>query len=490
MHGKIVRYISSNGKGVVITASKVLFEFTHLTWHDRKKLPMVGMFVEFRCDENNNITECKASKFQEFGGNVLVSEKNFWRSETDKQLEELQSTLRDEMIQKIYKSTDYTHIKAIPLTISVTDAIKDYFQDEFLAITFANDLHVSPEAMIYDFRVVERFISKALDSLLFNDKSVRKDDFMEEMNVMTRLKSAYAGFESCPSLNIERIFKQYFLMQQYHFQAFKVALENLQDKIRFCEKRTQSCKNELLIIERRIQNKIDYNQSLAKKERFENELKKLLKDSVEFNKQSCFLNDLKKQFEEYYFGNFRVYFDKIYQNVQKKIKSGLDLCVTILDDKIYQKITHSMAFEKSYFTHMENDKSPVLFCYVDQYLKHLNKERLNPNDSVLYAYFKKVKRKYCKYFLIVSSNKEESTRLKLEILAQNKFYSVKIADKQILYFSLIQEYKFETIYIDSNSVWKDAQELIAEGKALRTNRQSEYNVFSLKNRANRFGFQE
>ena len=66
MHGKIVRYLSNNGKGVVINSSKMLFEFTKETWHDKKVIPMVGMYVEFRCDEYQKITSCKRGSMHNY----------------------------------------------------------------------------------------------------------------------------------------------------------------------------------------------------------------------------------------------------------------------------------------------------------------------------------------------------------------------------------------------------------------------------------------
>ena len=107
MHGKIVRYLNSNGKGVVINASKMLFDFTKEAWHDKKVMPMVGMFVEFRCNDLHQITDCKVSRFQEFGGNTMLTEADFWHHDTDEELITLQSNARDAIVQKIYKSTDY-----------------------------------------------------------------------------------------------------------------------------------------------------------------------------------------------------------------------------------------------------------------------------------------------------------------------------------------------------------------------------------------------
>ena len=132
MHGKIVRYLNSNGKGVVINASKMLFDFTKEAWHDKKVMPMVGMFVEFRCNDLHQITDCKVSRFQEFGGNTMLSEADFWHHDTDEELITLQSNARDAIVQKIYKSTDYMKLTNIPLDLKLVDTIKDYFHQEFL----------------------------------------------------------------------------------------------------------------------------------------------------------------------------------------------------------------------------------------------------------------------------------------------------------------------------------------------------------------------
>lgn len=160
MHGKIVRYLSSNGKGAVINLSRKLFEFTKETWHDKKVIPAVDMFVEFRCNEAGQITDCKASKFQDFSGNSMISESEFWHHETDEQLETLLSNKRDAIVQKIYKETNYQKIKEITLDIKPMESLKRYFYQEFSAIAFLNDLYLPKNKYLYDYTHLKRFSAK------------------------------------------------------------------------------------------------------------------------------------------------------------------------------------------------------------------------------------------------------------------------------------------------------------------------------------------
>ena len=84
MHGKIVTFQDATGKGVVINHFKKLFSFSRATWHDPKALPTKGLLVEYRAD-NDQILDIHASRYQDFSDS-LVSEHEFWQTETDDEL--------------------------------------------------------------------------------------------------------------------------------------------------------------------------------------------------------------------------------------------------------------------------------------------------------------------------------------------------------------------------------------------------------------------
>ncbi|WP_299548477.1 hypothetical protein [uncultured Helicobacter sp.] len=490
MHGRIVRYLNSNGKGVVINASKMLFDFNKETWHDKKVMPMVGMYVEFRCNDAHQITDCKVSKFQEFGGNTMISESDFWHHDTDEELFTLQSNARDAIVQKIYKSTDYTKITEIPLTIKLVEAVKSYFHQEFLAISFLNDLPVSNEETLFDYAYLKRFGVKALDNLLFSDKTIAKDDFIGELSVMTRLDSAFMDFSRYNNANLKQIFQDSFLTKQCHYQALVVAVNNAKDSQNLALKRTNALKGDILLFERRIQANLDLEKNTQKLEKAKKELEEMLKSEKYYNGLYMHLTDMKEKFEEYYLKSFSELYQKVYMRIYKKVKSGLDICITILDNKIYHKVINSVAFSKSFFKIPENDRVPNIIYFVEQYMEHLNKDRLNEKDALTYRYVDKLCKANRKHFLIISTNEKRATEIKIKILAQNKFNVVKTAYKNTIYFALVNEICFERIYIDPENIWKSPNELIRETKALKINSNTKFALLPSSVKENRFGFAE
>ncbi|MDD6056063.1 MAG: hypothetical protein SOW25_06695 [Helicobacter sp.] len=491
MHGKIVRYLNSNGRGVVINSSKMLFEFNKDAWHDKKIIPMVGMYVEFRANEAHQITDCKVSKFQEFGGKTLITESQFWHHDTDEELLTLQSNARDAIVQKIYKSTDYTKITNIQLDLSVMDSIKNYFHQEFLAISFLNDLPIAKNIELYDYNFLKRFSAKALDHLLYNDKTIAKDDFVEEISVLTRLESALSDFEKFNNLNIKHIFESAFLVHQCHYQALVAAIANANDSKALAQKRVNALKSDISLYERRIAANLDVSNNNAKLEKAKAEYKKMVEADKYYGQLFDYLDTLGKRFFDHYFKQFSDNFTKIHTRIKKKVKSGVDICMAILDDKIYHKAIKSMAFSKNFFKNPQNDRVPNIVYFMEQYLEHLNKEHLNEKDVLLYRYSIKLRKSLRKNYLIVSTDEKKATDIKLEILGENKFSVVKTAYKNTLYFSLVSEFVFDRIYIDPLHIWKTPAELIAEAKSLKVNADSAFTLLeSTAAKENRFGFLE
>ncbi|PZT47872.1 hypothetical protein B6S12_06830 [Helicobacter valdiviensis] len=490
MHGKIVRYLNSNGKGVVINVSKMLFEFTKETWHDKKVIPMVGMFVEFRCNDNHQVTDCRVSKFQEFSKNSLLKESNFWHSESDEELETLEANLRDARVQQIYKNTDYDTLNAVPLTIKITEAIKKYFYQEFLAISFLNDLRFENSLVLLDFFLVKRFVFKVLDTLLFNDKTVAKDDFVEELSVITRLETSFNDITRNQNIRIEQIFENNFLLEQTHFQALKAAIENTKDTLKMYDKRIASLKSELLILTRRLQSDPKNSDFLKKQEKIKEELEFLKGEIQKLDTRYVRLDSMQRRFYEHHFQSFEYLFLKTHKMLQKKIQNGLDICATILDDKIYHKSLKSTAMKNCYFKYPENEKPPIATSFMYQYLERLNKDRLNEGDKKLYLYSQKIDRMYKKFFLVVSSDEKSALELKMQILEQNKFNCVKVASKQILFLGMVREIEFSEIYIDSMHIWESPQKLIEEIKTFKVNQNTPIKTLTNSQKVNRFGFSE
>ncbi|MBK1993900.1 hypothetical protein FSE90_06505, partial [Campylobacter novaezeelandiae] len=133
MHGKIAIYMDSTGRGTVTNSAKIFFEFNRQIWNDKRSMPSVGMLVEFRSD-GKTITGIRPSKFQEFKEGDFITENDFWKTDNDDELEDLQNTRRSAYITELYRSTDYDTIEKIPLSFTIPQAIQKYFSGEILSV--------------------------------------------------------------------------------------------------------------------------------------------------------------------------------------------------------------------------------------------------------------------------------------------------------------------------------------------------------------------
>ncbi|MDE7255352.1 MAG: hypothetical protein K2N54_04150, partial [Helicobacter sp.] len=167
MHGKIVTFQDSTGKGVVINHFKKLFSFTRATWHDPKALPTKGLLVEYRAD-GDQILDIHASRYQTFTEDSLVSENEFWKTDTDDELADKEEKKRFAKIGEIYKTTDYATLKDVPVSLPVAQAVKNYFVLENAAIAMIDEMPQDVEHML-DYLLLKRFLLRALDTLLFMD---------------------------------------------------------------------------------------------------------------------------------------------------------------------------------------------------------------------------------------------------------------------------------------------------------------------------------
>ena len=136
MHGKILRYSTQTKNGVVTNASKKIFELRGNSWHDPKMMPSVGMFVEFRCDDNGyTIVDCRASSYQSFPEGGLVREIDFWRTNTDEELKAKEADAKANITKQIFAKTNYAKLNAIELSTTPQECIKDFFRSFFCNYT-------------------------------------------------------------------------------------------------------------------------------------------------------------------------------------------------------------------------------------------------------------------------------------------------------------------------------------------------------------------
>ena len=133
MHGKVMVYMDATGRGTVMNLSKAFFDFNRQNWHDKKSMPSSGVFVEFHAD-GKRITSIRPSRYQEFKEGDFITEQDFWRTNDDDELEDIQNQRRSAYITQLFRSTDFDTIDHIPLSITIPQAIQKHFEGEISSV--------------------------------------------------------------------------------------------------------------------------------------------------------------------------------------------------------------------------------------------------------------------------------------------------------------------------------------------------------------------
>ncbi|PAF49927.1 hypothetical protein BKH41_01090 [Helicobacter sp. 12S02232-10] len=476
MHGKILRYSISTGSGVVTNASKKIFELRKESWHDTRFLPVVGMFVEFRCDTNGySITDAKASYYQEFPLNGIIKENDFWKTNTDEELKQKEQDTRNQMVQKIFKETNYFALKTIETTSSIQDCLKEYFAQEFNAIKFILDENDSSGTSKINYLLTKRFLLKAMDYLVFTDRNITMDTFANDLQRLNQLEYSYKNFTKNINLNIEKIYEDCFLESQYNYRGTIKAILGTKEKILQLNNKIKNSIYEIKQIKAKLENKKNDEKSLnIKLENIRFIIAKSEEEIKILNKTLENLTALTDGFKNQHLKIFEVVFKKFYEILVNKTKEAMDICATSLDDKIWKLGMSSTAIKNMFFKHDIND-SYCTMTFLGQYLRRLDKNKLSENERVVYNYYFKYKQSHEKKFLIFTTNQKLEMSLKIQIMSISKNYSVVIVKKDGEFYSNINRQKFELGYIDPY-IDIDTKQLIEEARNSKYNHDTKFSI--------------
>ena len=459
MHGKIAIYVDSTGRGTVSNSAKVFFEFNHRIWTDKRSMPSVGMLVEFRSD-GKNITGIRPSKYQEFKSGDFITENDFWRTDNDDELEDLQNSRRSAYITELYRSTDYDTIEKIPLSFTIPQAIQKYFTDEILSVEAlkANVGDESEIPYILDYFILKRFLNKSLDTLIFMDNHIDQTQFSSLKSIVMHLENSYNDMKDKHKIiNITRIFNEIFISLQCHYQALIATIDTRKNRAASLEAQMKTLKLEMNL---KAASNADPDKMKAKQER----LDKLSKEANYYRTSLKRLDAIREDFYKKNFVIFENAFKLSREKLFAKIVTGLNLCATIMDMKIWKLSLKSSGVKNSYFTRSNIENSFCSLAFAEHYLSRLNKAALNPFDQKLLVYIQKITKEQRKKFLVVTSDLDLLCKIKVEIFALNPYYIVKYAPKKVNYQSLMRDNNFDIVYIDERYVWESVADIILQGK--------------------------
>ena len=479
LHGKILRYSLATGVGVIANQSKKIFELRKENWHDTRYLPTPGMLVEFRCNNNDYVINAKASSYQDFPPDSLIKESDFWKTDTDEELEYKEQNLKELIIQKIFKETNYFTIKEIPLSLNITNSLEKYFFQELSAINFAKkENQDKTHTFLIDYIKTKRFLNKAIDFLVFTDKNITIDSFVDQMQMINKLNYSYNYFIKNNNINPQKVYVEYFLETQLHYHSALKAETGLKERIMELNTRIKNSVTEIKGIYIKLENKgkkdgkaLESRLSVLKERVAKSDEELKLLNSCLRNLEKC-LDNFRKKYKKDFEEKFKEYYSFI---VNQTIYS-LNVYATELDDSIWKLAMHSIPIRNTFFKqNIIGSYCTMTFLWL--YLQRLNKSKLSLQDKKVYEDYLKYKKNHEKVFLVLTTNFKLETYLKVQIMSESKFHAVTIAKTNAEFFSQIHSLKLQGIYLDSTTPLS-IPSLIAEVKKTKHNANTNITLIS------------
>ncbi|RDU72711.1 hypothetical protein CQA66_03685 [Helicobacter aurati] len=474
MHGKITRYTATTGSGVIMNASKKIFELKKDSWHDGRNRPAVGMYVEFRTGENGiQVTDARASKYQEFAPDSLIREIDFWKSNTDEELKNKEAELRAKETQKIFAQTNYLKLQEIELNRSIQDCIKEYFAVELKSIEFLQEIDIPSLAPLINFSICKRFLNKALDHLIFSDRKLNIDMFAEFHGRLGTLEYSNAFFTK-NEVNPERIFEEAFLEYQFHYKGAVRATTGIKERIMQLQNKIRISSHELKVLRNRLDAKRgDENELKEKINRVRINADKSHEESKTLTKAAENLEALCKGFAEKNLKIFEAVFRKTMNMLREKTQEAINVTATQLDNQIWEFGMKSVSIRNVFFKHNINEPY-CMMTFLGQTIKKLDKGKITAaNEQAMYRYYSNHQVRYVKKFLILTNQAKVEINVKIDIMSQSKNNNVVIAKKDSEFFREINKEKFQGIFIDPTGLDKAAiSRLLADTKESKFNQEA------------------
>lgn len=460
MHGKIMVYMDSTGRGTVMDNAKVFFDFNNQSWQDKKSMPSVGMLVEFRAD-GKHITGIRPSKFQEFKEGDFITEQDFFRTGSDDDLEDLQNSRRSAYITQLFRTIDFDTMDTIPLSLTIPQAIQKYFSGEILAVEALklNVESIKDVPCVLDYFIVKRFLIKAYDTLLFMDTSINQTQFASIRSITMHLENSYNEMRDKQKLlNVVKIFNETFLSLQCHYQALVATIDTRKNRLASCKHQLKSAQMEYKLESSKP--KPDGEKLKKKQARID----ELVKEIGYYDSTLKNLEALRSDFYKKNYALFENAFKLSREKLFHKIITGLNMCATIMDRNIWAIALKSSGVKNSYFTRNNIENSFCVISFAELYLSRLDKSSLNPTDQKLLAYVQKIIKEHRKKFLVVTTDLDLLTKIKIQIFSLNPYFIVKYAPKKVNYQSLMRDNSFDIVYLDEKNLWESTADVILEGK--------------------------
>ncbi len=480
MHGKITYYSSQNGLGTITNKNKRVFELTKKCWHDAKTIPSAGMYVVFRYDEKEGITDCKASYIQSFEDNMFLKESDFWESEDDDALQDIEERRQEDLIIQEMGKIDLKKLKIVKPNKSIASCLQNHFRIHVEAIE--KNSHTTEGRSGHqrlDYFLVKRFLDKALTQLLFMDKRISMDDFNSTKKKIVELEYLYHSFVKGAKTTKEELIEDVFLKYQITYLAIKKKLQTLEEKAMVFEAKLKSLESEIASLEEKIKNAQDgdgVSILKAKLESKKNDKEKALQGGGEQVKIYKKVDGFCNKFMDFHTTELPKAYNEMKNHIKNELRRIIDCVAYDLDYTIWKKAMSSDSVEGTFYK-QDVDGSFCAMTFLRYYLKRLDKNKMQQSDKILYGLMLDYDKNRSRRFVVVSESFGVSKKIKLFILSSNKDYRVVIINRPIELYNAIKTSRYDVAIVDKNMKSIDPIELMDRARRDTVNKKLKFILF-------------
>ncbi len=481
MHGKINYYSSSSGAGTIMDNLKKAYDFKLVSWHDTSSIPTVGMYVVYQLDDREKVSDIKSSKYQSFKNNIFLNEADFWGTNDDIQLEELEDKRREDIVSAKVKELESALDKITEINPAKTpqECMRHIFSKHYELLDENNGLMQGDVAFEFDYAVLKRFLEKTMLQLTTLDKRITQDEFADIRQKIVKAEHLYGILEKIADPDDASMTKNYFLKYQIEYVAILRAYGNLRDKMVMLNNRTKSLEVELPS----LVNKIRATDEDSEKDRLRALVAKKKDEKTQMDSEIATstpiqenLRQILQDFEKKYTEEFPTFYKENKELLKKSFGKLINRLADAFDTRLYKKATMSEVIISSFYSQAVDGTFSTM-TFVKYYLMRLNKDLMKDTDKILYNTFLKYQKSMTVKFAVVTGDVTLGQKLKISLLSQNKHIRVTVFSRAIEFYSTYANEAFAMIFVDTKLRGSDPVELVEKGRASAKNADAVYVVF-------------
>ena len=428
------------------------------------------------------MSDCRSSKYQDIDSNPFVTMNDFWATEDDEALNDIEENKKDEIVNQKSKLIDITTVHTIKEDKEPRECILLFFIQQKMMIEKHKDFLESEDAAEYmiDYTLLKRFVVKAKSQLLFLDKRINEKDFEELDQELLELECIYESFLKMNSDVPEEYYFDIYLKQQMEFYALHKKVKQEEERLFQLANRVKGTESDINTLKKRLETPqkpeviADIKAKLAQKQK---ELPDYIKQNNELNESIIRVKLLLDEFSKKTKDSFPKIYTETKNYLAEEIKKIIDHMGYKLNMLIWEKASESQSIAHNFYKQNIGDTFNCL-TFLDYYLKQLDKSKLKDNDKKLYELLTRYRANKQKVFVIISENPNTTNNIKLFLLKKNIDFSVTRIARPVEFLTWAKSNKFDILIVDSSLKGMKAHELIIKVIPIATSRKAKIVMFS------------